>query len=173
MKFIIYNVNNNQTVHAEMWIDDNPIAADNTGFTNNWKKLWVFEHSGTKSPTWAGPSCQFRINMASQVDVIAYNIHEIIPPTMTSSIANAIELAERAEFEESTGMRHPEWIAQLLTKQEIGAEPLQPIDIVQDGVNAAGESVSVQENTVTGDMIPIKKLVESEPLASVADEGDN
>lgn len=173
MKFIIYNVNNNQTVHAEMWIDDNPVAADNTGFTNNWKKLWVFEHSGSKSPTWAGPNCQFRTNMASQVDVIAYNIHEIIPPTITSSIANAIELAERAEFEESTGMRHPEWIAQLLTKEEVGAEPLQPIDIVQDGVNAAGESVSVQGNTVTGDMIPVKKLVESEPLASTVDEGDD
>jgi hypothetical protein len=173
MKFIIYNVNSNQTVHAEMWIDDNPIATDNIGFTNNWKKLWVFEHSGSKSPTWAGPSCQFRINMASQVDVIAYNIHEIIPPTITSAVANAIELAERAEFEESTGMRHPEWIAQLITREEIGAEPNIPLDIPQDGINAAGESVSVQGNTVAGDMIPIKKLVESEPLASVVDEGDN
>jgi len=173
MKFIIYNVNNNQTVHAEMWIDDNPIASGNIGFTNNWKKLWVFEHSGSKSPTWAGPSCQFRTNMASQVDVIAYNIHEIIPPTTTSLTANAIELAERAEFEESTGMRHPEWIAQLSTKVELGTETDQLIDIPQDGVNAAGESVSVQDNTVTGDMIPIKKLVESEPLASTVDEGDD
>ena len=125
MKFIIYNVNNNQTVHAEMWIDDNPIAADNSGFSNNWKKLWVYEHSGSKSPTWAGPSCQFRTNMASQVDVIAYNIHEIIPPTTTSFIANAIELAERAEFEEGTGMRHPEWIEQMVVKSnlvdEVGA----------------------------------------------------
>ena len=172
MKFIIYNVNNNQSVHAEMWIDDNPVAADNTGFTNNWKKLWVFEHSGSNSPTWAGPSCQFRTNMASQVDVIAYNIHEIIPPTMTSSIANAIELAERAEFEESTGMRHPEWIEQLQPKIE-ETELNQPSDIIQDGVNAAGESVSASDITVTVDMVPVKKLVESEPLASTVDEGDD
>jgi hypothetical protein len=111
--------------------------------------------------------------MASQVDVIAYNIHEIIPPTTTSLIANAIELAERAEFEESTGMRHPEWIAQLSTKIELGTETDQPIDIPQDGVNAAGESVPVENNTVAGDMIPIKKLVESEPLASVVDQADD
>ena len=111
--------------------------------------------------------------MASQVDIIAYNIHEIIPPTMTSSIANAIELAERAEFEESTGMRHPEWIEQLITPEQAGEETNQRLDIPQDGVNAAGESVSVQENTVTGDMVPIKKLVESEPLASTVDEGDD
>jgi hypothetical protein len=175
MKFIIYNVNNNQTVHAEMWIDDNPIATGNIGFNNNWKKVWVFEHSGSKSPTWAGPSCQFRINMASQVDVIAYNIHEIIPPTTTSLIANAIELAERAEFEESTGLRHPEWIEQLKTPEHAGggAETNQPLDIPQDGVNAAGESVPLENNTVAGDMIPVKKLVESEPLASVVDEADD
>jgi hypothetical protein len=173
MKFIIYNVNNNQTVHAEMWIDDNPIASGNIGFTNNWKKLWVFEHSGSKSPTWAGPNCQFRTNMASQIDIIAYNIHEIIPPTTTSLTANAIELAERAEFEESTGMRHPEWIEQLITIQETGGETNQMPEIVQDGINAAGESVGVQDNMVGGGMIPVKKLVESEPLASTVDEGDN
>ena len=173
MKFIIYNINNNQAVHSEMWIDDNPVAADNTGYKNNWKKLWVFEHSGSKSPTWAGPSCQFRTNMASQVDVIAYNIHEIVPPTTTSTTANAIELADRAEFEESTGLRHPEWIEQLITPQEAGGESNQPLDIPQDGINAAGESVGVQDNTVGGDMISVKKLVESEPLASTVDEGDD
>ena len=179
MKFIIYNVNNNQTVHAEMWIDDNPIKSDNSGFNNNWKKIWVFEHSGSKSPTWAGPNCQFRTNMASQVDVIAYNIHEIIPPTTTSSTANAIELAERAEFEESTGMRHPEWIAQIkplhTDEQLFAATAIPPsLEIPQDSVNAAGESIPADDMTVTGgDTIPVKKILESEPLAEAVDEGDD
>ena len=114
MKFIIYNVNNNQAVHSEMWIDDNPIASDNSGFNNNWKKLWVYEHTGSKIPTWGGPNCQFRINMAADLDIIAYNIHEIIPPTVNSYTASAEILAEKAEFEESTGLHHPDYIEQMV-----------------------------------------------------------
>ena len=44
MKFVIYNVNNNQTVHAEMWVDPNPINTAQNGYNNNWKKVWVYEH---------------------------------------------------------------------------------------------------------------------------------
>ena len=115
MKFVIYNVNNNQTVHAEMWVDPSPINTAQNGYNNNWKKVWVYEHSGSQAPTWSGPKCQFRTNLAQDVDVIAYNIHEIIPPTTTSSIFSAVELAERAEFEQSTGMRHPTWVEQMET----------------------------------------------------------
>jgi hypothetical protein len=122
MKLVLYNVNNNQAVHAEMWIDDNPINSTQNGFNNNWRKLWVFEHSGSRAPTWAGPNCQARTNMASQVDVIAYNIHEIVPPTSQSSLMSAEELAEKAEYEENTGNVYPTYISQI-TETPITGDP--------------------------------------------------
>jgi hypothetical protein len=122
MKFVIWNVNNNQAVHAEMWIDTDPINTAQNGFNNNWQKVWVFEHTGSRSPTWAGPNCQFRTNMASNVDVIAYNIHEIVPPTSTSTIMSAEELAEKAEYEENTGNTYPVYIAQI-AEVPINADP--------------------------------------------------
>ena len=146
MKFVIYNVNNNQTVHAEMWVDPDPINAAQNGYNNNWKKVWVYEHSGSQAPTWSGPHCQFRTNLAQDVDVIAYNIHEIIPPTTTSSIFSAVELAERAEFEESTGMRHPTWVEQMETFQDTSEQTTTSnpgeIGIIQDHVDAVGDYVS-------------------------------
>ena len=142
MKFVIYNVNNNQTVHAEMWVDPDPINATQNGYNNNWKKVWVYEHSGSQAPTWSGPNSQFRTNMAQDVDVIAYNIHEIIPPTGTSSIFSAVELAERAEFEQSSGMRHPTWVEQMETftdTEQTTTNPAGEIGIIQDNVDAVGD----------------------------------
>ena len=178
MKFVIYNVNNNQTVHAEMWVDPDPINAAQNGYNNNWKKVWVYEHSGSQAPTWSGPNCQFRTNLAQDVDVIAYNIHEIIPPTTTSSIFSAVELAERAEFEESTGMRHPTWLEQMKSgaDESISSTETQHLElgIQQDQVDAVGDSVAqtnflLPETTMTF----VKKAIESEPKEAFYDDGDD
>jgi hypothetical protein len=112
IKVVIYNVNNNQTVHFEMWVDTNPVSASGT-FNNTWQKVWVFEHSGSMAPTWAGPHCQLRTNLAENLDIAAYNIHEIIPPTSVSTIMSAEELAEKAEYEQNTGMTYPMEVTQI------------------------------------------------------------
>ena len=180
MKFVIYNVNNNQTVHAEMWVDPDPINVAQNGYNNNWKKVWVYEHSGSQAPTWSGPRSQFRINLAQDVDVIAYNIHEIIPPTTTSSIFSAIELAERAEFEESTGMRHPTWIEQMESGADESTSSTETqhleLGIQQDQVDAVGGYLAgglsdflLPETTMTF----VKKAIESEPKEAFYDDGDD
>ena len=177
MKFVIYNVNNNQTVHAEMWVDPDPINAAQNGYNNNWKKVWVYEHSGSQAPTWSGPNCQFRTNLAQDVDVIAYNIHEIIPPTTTSSIFSAVELAERAEFEESTGMRHPTWIEQMEVRADESVnitQDAQPaIGIVQDNVDAVGDYLPSDFLLPETTMKSVKKAIESEPKEAFYDDGDD
>ena len=178
MKFVIYNVNNNQTVHAEMWVDPDPINAAQNGYNNNWKKVWVYEHSGSQAPTWSGPNCQFRTNMAQDVDVIAYNIHEIIPPTTTSSIFSAVELAERAEFEESTGQRHPTWIEQMETftntEEIITDNPGEiGIGIVQDHVDAVGDYLPSDFLLPETSMKYVKRSIESEPKEAFYDDGDD
>lgn len=178
MKFIIYNVNNNQTVHAEMWVDPDPINAAQNGYNNNWKKVWVYEHSGSQAPTWSGPRSQFRTNLAQDVDVIAYNIHEIIPPTGTSSIFSAIELAERAEFEQSTGMRHPTWVEQMETSEDTSEQTTTTnpgeIGIIQDHVDAAGDYIPEKSDFLLPEttMKYVKKSIESEPKEAFYDDGD-
>lgn len=179
MKFVIYNVNNNQTVHAEMWVDPSPINAAQNGYNNNWKKVWVYEHSGSQAPTWSGPNCQFRTNLAQDVDVIAYNIHEIIPPTGTSSIFSAVELAERAEFEQSTGMRHPTWIEQMETLEDKGEQtttnPAGEIGIVQDNIDAVGDYVPEKTDLLLPELTMkyVKRSIESEPKEAFYDDGDD
>ena len=178
MKFVIYNVNNNQTVHAEMWVDPDPINLAQNGYNNNWKKVWVYEHSGSQAPTWSGPNCQFRTNMAQDVDVIAYNIHEIIPPTTTSSIFSAVELAERAEFEESTGQRHPTWVEQMETftdTEQTTTNPAGEIGIIQDHIDAVGDYVPQSTNFLLPEttMKYVKRSIESEPKEAFYDDGDD
>ena len=180
MKFVIYNVNNNQTVHAEMWVDIDPINSTQDGYNNNWKKVWLYEHSGSRAPTWGGPNCQFRTNLAQDVDVIAYNIHEIIPPTTTSTTASAIELVERAEFEESTGLRSPTWIEQMESPADestISNETVSTqVGIIQDSVDAVGNYLDIAEiSRLIPEVVmkPIKKTVESEPKAAFYDDGDD
>lgn len=177
MKFVIYNVNNNQTVHAEMWVDPDPINAAQNGYNNNWKKVWVYEHSGSQAPTWSGPRSQFRTNLAQDVDVIAYNIHEIIPPTTTSSIFSAIELAERAEFEESTGQRHPTWIQQMEIRKDDSVsitQDAQPtIGVIQDNVDAVGDYAQTNFLLPETTMKFVKKAIESEPKEAFYDDGDD
>ena len=176
MKFVIYNVNNNQTVHAEMWVDPSPINAAQNGYNNNWKKVWVYEHSGSQAPTWSGPNCQFRTNLAQDVDVIAYNIHEIIPPTTTSSIFSAVELAERAEFEQSTGMRHPTWVEQMETFVDIEETTTSnpgEIGIIQDNVDAVGDYAQTDFLLPETTMKYVKRSIESEPKEAFYDDGDD
>ena len=176
MKFVIYNVNNNQTVHAEMWVDPDPINAAQNGYNNNWKKVWIYEHSGSQAPTWSGPNCQFRTNMAQDVDVIAYNIHEIIPPTTTSSIFSAVELAERAEFEESSGMRHPTWVEQMETftdTEQTTTNPAGEIGIIQDQVDAVGDYLPSDFLLPETTMKYVKRSIESEPKEAFYDDGDD
>jgi hypothetical protein len=180
MKFVIYNVNNNQAVHAEMWVDTNPINANQDGYNNNWQKVWLYEHSGSKAPTWGGPNCQFRISMAEDVDIVAYNIHEIIPPTTNSTTATAIELAERAEFEESTGLRSPTWIEQMEVpafESTVSSETqTTEVGLIQDSVDAVGNYLDVAEISQLlpeVQMKPVKKIVESEPKEEFYDDGDD
>ena len=178
MKFVIYNVNNNQTVHTEMWVDPDPINTAQNGYNNNWKKVWVYEHSGSQAPTWSGPNSQFRTNMAQDVDVIAYNIHEIIPPTTTSSIFSAVELAERAEFEESTGMRHPTWVEQMETftdTEQTTTNPAGEIGIVQDHIDAVGDYTPEKTDLLLPELTMkyVKRSIESEPKEAFYDDGDD
>jgi hypothetical protein len=179
LKFVIYNVNNNQTVHTEMWIDPDPINATQNGYNNNWEKVWVYEQAGSQAPTWGGPHCQFRTNMAQDVDVIAYNIHEIIPPTGTSSIFSAVELAERAEFEESTGQRHPTWIEQMETLQDTSEQTTTTnageIGIVQDNVDAVGDYTPEKTDLLLPELTMkyVKRSIESEPKEAFYDDGDD
>jgi hypothetical protein len=84
IKTIVWNVNNNSGIHAEMWIDTNPINSDGT-FRNDWKKVYFKEESRNDTPIWGGPRQQFRIDMAKSLDIAAYSLHEIIPPTGTTS----------------------------------------------------------------------------------------
>jgi hypothetical protein len=179
LKFVIYNVNNNQTVHAEMWVDPSPINAAQNGYNNNWEKVWVYEQSGSQAPTWSGPRTQFRTNLAQDVDVIAYNIHEIIPPTTTSSIFSAVELAERAEFEESTGMRHPIWIEQMeepIDESNNTTQEVPPtIGILEDNIDAVGDYVPEKTDFLVPEttLKPVKKSIESEPKEAFYDDGDD
>ena len=68
--------------------------------------------------------------MAHEVDLAAFNIHEIVPPGNVTNIdytttdiigqtASAETLAERAEYEESTGIQHQDYVSEMI---DIGSE---------------------------------------------------
>ena len=113
MKLIAWNINNNQGLHCEMWIDESPIKAGG-GYNNNWKKVWIYEEQKSDTPTWGGPRQQFRVDMCDELHLAAFSCHEIIPPSTTSQTAPATQLAERAEYEERTGNTYPDYISEMV-----------------------------------------------------------
>src|SRR5262245_34845730 len=64
IKAIVYNINNNQGVHCEWWIDEDPLEGGGTPtgkFNNNWKKMAIYEEQGkSDTPTWGGPANTLR-----------------------------------------------------------------------------------------------------------------
>ena len=66
MKLAVWNINNNQGVHCEMWIDESPIKTGG-GYNNNWKKVWMYEEQRSDTPTWGGPRQQFRVDMCDEL----------------------------------------------------------------------------------------------------------
>ena len=113
MKLAVWNINNNQGVHCEMWIDESPINPSG-GYNNNWKKVWIYEEQKSDTPTWGGPRQQFRVDMCDELHLAAFSCHEIIPPSTGSQIATAEALAERAEYEQRTGNTYPDYIAEMV-----------------------------------------------------------
>ena len=86
IKGVIYNINNNNAIHGECWIDKDPIDRDHNGrptgrFKNNWDLVWVYEEQRNDTVTWGGPSNQMRVDMCKELDMAALNVRAIIPPT--------------------------------------------------------------------------------------------
>lgn len=83
IKCIIYNIKNNDGIHAELWADPDPILS-NGKFRNNWKKVWDYEESKSKTVTWAGPVIQFRVDQAERLDIAAFGFVSILAPKGTA-----------------------------------------------------------------------------------------
>ena len=86
IKGIIYNINDNKAIHAECWIDDNPIERDEKGratgrFMNNWKLIWAYEEQRSDTVVWGGPSNQMRVDMCKELEIAALNVRSIKAPT--------------------------------------------------------------------------------------------
>ena len=189
MKLIAWNINNNQAIHCEMWIDENPINPSG-GYNNNWKKVWIYEEQRTDTPTWGGPRQQFRVDMCEELHLAAFNFHEIIPPgnpttpdlTTTdarSQTATAETLAEKAEYEETTGLTHPDYIAEMVpvtgtdiatTTGEIVTEG--ELSAENAGLRPQGElPLTISEET--GKQLRPKIIIkESQPIVAERDEID-
>jgi len=86
IKGIIYNINNNNAIHTECWIDDNPIERDERGkatgkFMNNWNLIWAYEEQRSDTVIWAGPSNQMRVDMCKELEIAVLNVRSIKAPT--------------------------------------------------------------------------------------------
>lgn len=117
IKTVIYNINNNQGIHVEWWIDENPLEISEgqlTGrFNNNWQKVAIYEEQRSDTPVWGGPQNMLQVHMANMLEMAAFSLHEIVPPSTTSTIMSPEELADVAEYEQNTEMTHPKWIEQI------------------------------------------------------------
>jgi hypothetical protein len=85
IKGIIYNINDNKAIHAECWVDDNPIERDERGqatgkFMNNWNLIWAYEEQRNDTVVWAGPSNQMRVDMCKELEIAALNVRSIRAP---------------------------------------------------------------------------------------------
>ena len=178
IKCIVYNINNNQGRHMEWWMDSDPINPSG-GFNNNWKKIAIYEEQRSDTPTWGGPHNTLRTDMAHEVDIAAFNIHEIVPPGTTANntgqalgqTAPPEVLAERAEYEESTGLQHPDYISEMVDigqSQDIETSLMQNEAILRP--NSEMESISSAE---TGGVLKPKTIPrEPDPITEEIDEID-
>jgi hypothetical protein len=177
MKLIAWNINNNQGLHCEMWIDESPIKAGG-GYNNNWKKVWIYEEQKSDTPTWGGPRQQFRVDMCDELHLAAFSCHEILPPSTGSQIATAENLAERAEYEERTGLTYPDYIAEMVPSSSsslqgetasIGSDiESSPIITPESILNGEIEGVGTEGQKLTAKIIP----KEPEPIVAERDEVD-
>jgi hypothetical protein len=174
IKIVKYNINNNQGIHVEWWIDENPIVGGGSptgAFANNWKKMAVYEEQRSDSPVWGGPHNTLRTDMAHQVDLAAFNIHEIIPPATTGQTATATTLSERGEFEETTGMQAQDYVSELITvsQDEISTESSFRSTVSDEAANTITETI----NEDTGETLVPKTIPrEMEPVSEQVDEID-
>jgi hypothetical protein len=174
IKTIKYNINNNQGIHVEWWIDEDPIVGGGSptgAFTNNWKKFAVYEEQKSDTPVWGGPHNTLRTDMAHQVDLAAFNIHEIIPPATTGQTATATTLAERGEFEESTGLQAQDYVSELVPTSETTTKESSSFkSIVSD---EAADVITEAINEDTGQTLTPKTISrEMEPVSEQVDEID-
>jgi hypothetical protein len=150
IKTVVYNINHNQGIHVEWWIDENPVEiveGQLSGrFNNNWQKIAVYEEQGSETPTWGGPQNMLQIYMADMLDMAAFSLHEIVPPSDTSSIRSAEELADVAEYEANTGMTHPQWIQQI-SEVPIASDPNTFVPIEQRSPEPLGLGLVAPEIT--------------------------
>ena len=120
-------------LHCEMWIDESPINPSG-GFNNNWKKVWIYEEQRSRYSNmgWTPPAVPSRY--VRRATSSSFSCHEIIPPgnaTSTdytetdarSQTAPAEVLAEKAEYEETTGYTHPDYIAEMIDIGIKGGRP--------------------------------------------------
>ena len=178
IKIVKYNINNNQAIHMEWWIDENPLSggAIPNAFNNNWKKMAVYEEQRSDTPTWGGPHNTLRTDMAHNVDLAAFSLHEIIPPTTTGQTAPATMLSERGEFEEATGLQAEDYVAELV--------PVS-IDTTLESISATNVISSEEADTIAeattgtagaepeGPILTPKTIPrEMEPVAEYLDEID-
>jgi hypothetical protein len=176
MKLAVWNINNNQGVHCEMWIDESPIKAGG-GYNNNWKKVWIYEEQKSDTPTWGGPRQQFRVDMCDELHLAAFSCHEIIPPSTGSQIATAEALAERAEYEQRTGLTYPDYIAELVPSS-IKEESQTTTSGLDNELSAANIPQSILDGEIEGTgtegqpLIPKIIPKEPEPIVAERDEVD-
>ena len=167
IKTIVYNINNNQGIHVEWWIDPDPIelseidGAPTGRFNNRWEKIAVYEEQQSDTPVWGGPESTLRVDMAERLDIAAFNIHEIIPPTNTSYIMSPENLAEAAEYQENTGMTYPKWVSQI-TETPIPNDPNmfvpQEEQIIEEQGSGFLNTLSSRSNFTKGPIIQSGEL---------------
>jgi hypothetical protein len=178
MKLAVWNINNNQGVHCEMWIDESPINPSG-GYNNNWKKVWIYEEQRSDTPTWGGPRQQFRVDMCDELHLAAFSCHEIIPPSTGSQIATAENLAERAEYEQRTGLTYPDYIAELVPfSTDAGVDDQSTITDTNTDVSPVNIPESILDGEITGTGSEGQQLrpkiipKEPEPIVAERDEVD-
>lgn len=169
IKTVKWNINNNQGIHVEWWFDENPLSggAIPNAFNNNWKKFAVYEESNkSDTPTWGGPHNTLRFDMLDNVDLAAFSIHEIIPPTTTGQTASATVLAERAEYEETTGMQHPDYVSEMV---EVPAADEDQTRTTSGGItkisNEEGEQMAEATTGTAGAEVPEGSILTPKTIA--------
>ena len=100
IKFVIYNINNNQGIHCDCYVDEDPIVVGTGQYRNNWLKVWDYEEQRSDTPVWAGPAIQLRADQVEQQDVAAFEVVSIIAPKATAAMTNILPLNTDASHSE-------------------------------------------------------------------------
>ena len=112
---------------------------------------------------------------ATSWHLAAFSCHEIIPPSTGSQIATAEALAERAEYEQRTGLTYPDYIAELVPSSlegesvGTGSNPeLSPASIPASILDGEIQGTGTEGERLIPKIIP----KEPEPIVAERDEVD-